>query len=131
MYIHGDLIDDGKLSCYTKEMKDYISKINNLRGKNFNNLVYEYINNIDGFIVDKNVKNINNRKIEDINKNTLGDIYVLYINLKRKKIVLVETKDFNSVKNYYEMYNEYQRMFLDVDDKKCFFNKAQSKSRLG
>lgn len=122
-----DLIDDGKLSCYTKEMKDYISKINNLRGKNFNNLVYEYINNIDGFIVDKNVKNINNIKIEDINKNTLGDIDVLYINLKRKKIVLVETKDFNSVKNYYEMYNEYQRMFLDVDDKKCFLTKHKAR----
>lgn len=122
-----DLIDNGKLSCYTKEMKDYISKINNLRGKNFNNLVYEYINSIDGFIVDKNVKNINNIRIEDTNKNTLGDIDVLYMNLKRKKIVLVETKDFNSVKNYYEMYNEYRRMFLDVNDKKCFLTKHKAR----
>ena len=122
-----DLIDDGKLSCYTKEMKEYISKINNLRGKNFNNLVYEYIKSIDGFIVDKNVKKINKIRIEDINKNTLGDIDVLYINLKKKKIVLVETKDFNSVKNYYELYNEYQRMFVDQDDEKCFLTKHKER----
>lgn len=118
-----DLINDGKLQANTKEMKDYISKINNLRGKNFNNLVFEYINTIDNLIVDKNVKKINNLKIEDDNKNSLGDIDILYINLKNKRIVLVEAKDFNFVKNYYELYNEYQRLFLDTDDKKCFLSK--------
>lgn len=118
-----DLINDGKLQANTKEMKDYISKVNNLRGKNFNNLVFEYINTIDNLIVDKNVKKVNNLKIEDDNKNSLGDIDILYINLKNKRIVLVEAKDFNFVKNYYELYNEYQRLFLDTDDKKCFLSK--------
>ena len=118
-----DIINDGKLKANTKEMKDYISKINNIRGKNFNNLVFKYISSINNLIVDKNVSNINGKDINDSNDLTLGDIDVLYISTQKKKIVLVETKNFNSVKNFYELYNEYLNLFVDTKDKRSFLTK--------
>ena len=118
-----DLINEGKLKCNTKTMKDYISKINNVRGRNFNNLVFKYISEFNELTVDKNVSKINGKDINNSNGMTLGDIDVLYIYPKKKKIVLVETKNFNSVKNYYELYNEYLNLFVDNKYKKSFLTK--------
>lgn len=118
-----DIINKGKFNARSKPMKDYMSKVNKIRGKNFNDLVFMYISRMNNIIVDKNVSKINGLHIADTNGLTLGDIDVLYILPKQKKIVLIEAKDFNSVKNYYELHNEYQNLFVDTDDKKCFLTK--------
>lgn len=122
-----ELINEGKLKADSKVMKDYISKINNVRGKNFNNLVFKYISGFNELIVEKNVSKINGEDINDLNGMALGDIDVLYIYPKKKKIVLVETKNFNSVKNYYELYNEYLNLFVDNKDKKSFLTKHKKR----
>ena len=123
MFFFIDLIDEGKLCSATPEMKGYVSRVNNVRGENFNNSVYEYIKKMGKFIVDKNVEKINRKHIADANKNTLGDIDILVINPKKNVIILIETKDFTSVKNYYELYQEYERLFVDKERKKCFLTK--------
>lgn len=124
-----DLISNGKLKSHSLEMKQYISKINENRGKNFNNMIFNYISKFPNVIVDKNVSKVNKEKIADFNKDTLGDIDVLCIIPKNKKIILIETKNFNSVKNYYELYNEYKNIFIDEEGYKSFLTKHKKRAK--
>jgi len=123
-----DLIHEGKLKTRKKKLGTLIGKISNKRGDDFNNQVYNEINGISDFIVDKNLKKINHKNIADENGNTLGDIDVLYIIPDRKRIVLAEVKDFNFSKSPYEMDCEYQKMFVDKGDKKCFVTKHRRRA---
>lgn len=124
-----DLISSGKLKSHSLEMKQYISKINENRGKNFNNMIFNYVSKFPNVIVDKNVSKVNKEKITDNNNDTLGDIDVLCIIPKNKKIILIETKNFNSVKNYYELYNEYKNIFVDGEGYKSFLTKHKNRAR--
>lgn len=54
--------------------------------------------------------------------NELGDIDVLCISPEKGIIYLIETKDLSLSKNFYEMHNEYKKMF-DLNDEKSFYNK--------
>ena len=58
----------------------------------------------------------------------MGDIDVLYISIKKKTIGLVETKNLDISKNYYEIQNEYKKMF-DESNPKCFYNKHKKRVR--
>ncbi len=121
-----DLINDGRLKSNSKTMKDYESIRNTIKGKQFNEQVYHFILSIDSLIVKKNIKKINKKYISDESNNTLGDIDVLYISTKKKIIGVVETKNFNMSKNYYEIQNEYKKMF-DQSNPKCFYNKHKKR----
>ncbi|ASN03852.1 hypothetical protein [Virgibacillus necropolis] len=123
-----DLIYDGKLKSRGKKLTKLIGKISNKRGDDFNNQVYNKIYEISDLIVDKNLEKINHKKIVDDKGNTLGDIDVLYIIPERKRIVLAEVKDFNFSKSPYEMDLEYQKMFVDKDNKKCFATKHKRRT---
>ena len=123
-----DLIYEGKLKTRGKKLTALISKISNKRGSDFNNQVYKKIKELGIFIVDKNLKKINHKNIADENGNTLGDIDVLYIIPNRRLIVLAEAKDFNFSKSPYEMDLEYQKMFVDKGDKKCFATKHRRRA---
>jgi len=123
-----DLIYEGKLKTRGKKFTALIGKISNKRGDDFNNQVYNKINEIGAFIVDKNLKKINHKNIADENGNTLGDIDVLYIIPKRRLIVLAEVKDFNFSKSPYEMDLEYQKMFVDKEGRKCFATKHKKRA---
>lgn len=122
VYFLLDLINEGKLRASSKKMKDYEAKRNNIKGMQFNEQVYNYLSTINPLIVRKNVKKINKKYISDENNNTLGDIDILYISIKKKTIGVIETKKFNISKNYYEIRNEYKEMF-DQNNPKCFYNK--------
>ena len=54
--------------------------------------------------------------------NELGDIDVLCISPEKGIINLIETKDLSLSKNFYEIHNEYKKMF-DFNDEKSFYNK--------
>jgi len=123
-----DLIYEGKLKTRGKKFTTLIGKISNKRGNDFNNQVYNKINEIDIFIVDKNLKKINHKNIADENGNTLGDIDVLYIIANLKLIVLAEVKDFNFSKSPYEMDLEYKKMFVDKENEKCFATKHRRRA---
>lgn len=123
-----DLIYGGKLKTKGNKLPKLIGEISNKRGEDFNNQVYNKINKISDFIVDKNLEKINRKRIADGNRNTLGDIDILYIIPNLKLIVLAEVKDFNFSKNPYEMDCEYQKMFVDKNDKKCFATKHKRRA---
>ena len=117
-----DLIGSAKFRAKSSKMKAYISKIEKDKGRRFNDIVYNVISENKDIIVDKNVKKINKKKIMSSDNNELGDIDVLCISPEKGIINLIETKDLSLSKNFYEMHNEYKKMF-DFNDEKSFYNK--------
>lgn len=117
-----DLITEGKYKARKEKLTQLIGRISNKRGNDFNSAVYQKLSEIPDLIVQKNVTKINGKKIASEDGNVLGDIDVLYIIPKRRKIVVGEVKDFSFAKNPYEMDREYKKIFVD-DKKPCFMTK--------
>ena len=95
------------------ELKKLIGKLSDIRGNEFNSVVYQKLNSIDGLIVRERLSKVNGKKITDENGNVLGDIDVFYIVPEKRKIVVGEVKDFSFAKSPYEMDQEYKRIFVD------------------
>lgn len=117
-----DLIYDGKFRTKDRKMSKLIGKISDERGKNFNALIVDILNDMNEFRVYSNVKKINGHKIANTNGETYGDIDVLIIDDKEHHIYVAEVKDFSFSKNPYEIQAEFKRMFVD-GKKKCFATK--------
>ena len=58
----------------------------------------------------------------DNNNQVLGDIDVLFISKKKKRIAICETKNFELSRNMYELHFEYMDMF-EPNNEKSFYNK--------
>ena len=117
-----DLIVEGRFKARGKKLKEAIGKLSNIRGNEFNSKVFVKLCSIDGLIVRERVSKINRKRIKDITGNDLGDIDILYIVPKNKKIVVGEVKAFAFAKNPYEMEQEYKRIFVDAE-KPCYMTK--------
>ena len=122
IYFLFEIINNATFKAKSKKMKAYLGIINKQSGEDFNEKVYNYLCTFSNSIVDKKVSKINGIKINDSDNNTLGDIDVLFISKKFKRIIVCEVKNFKLSRNMYEMYNEYHDMF-DPDNKKSFYNK--------
>ena len=72
---------------------------------------------------DKCVKSINNLKISNDRNETLGDIDLLGIDKEKKKIYLIETKNFFYSRDPSELDIEIQEMFIDTSKRKSFLTK--------
>lgn len=105
------LIQDGSYKAESKEMKDLVSRIANIQGSEFNDRVKHKLSSYFDLTVDIGLEKFNGHKITDKNKNTLGDIDVLAINKKSKRIFIIETKDFKVSRNPYEIAMEYKKLF--------------------
>ena len=69
------------------------------------------------------IKKINGIKITDDKNQDIGDIDVLIIYPKKKKIIVAEVKDFSFTKSPYEMHQEYLRVFCDQKGELCYISK--------
>lgn len=120
-----DLINDARLPVFNQKgkLKSLLGKIANYGGNHFNDAVASKLKKIEGLIVDSKVKKINGIRILDDNKQDIGDIDVMIINVKKKKIIIAEVKDFSFSKSPYEMYQEYLKVFCDQNDKLCYISK--------
>lgn len=114
------LIWQGKLKTKGKLMKDLMSRLRNIEGDIFNEHVKQRLESYEELEVTKGVSKIGNKHIADDNNKTLGDIDIFAINRKRKKIYLIETKDFSFSRNPYEIAMEREKMF---SGDKSFLNK--------
>ena len=92
-------------------MKKYISEISRERGDIFNELVFNYLSSYNDLIVDKKVNKINKKRIMESNNQTLGDIDIIFISKRKKRIMICETKNFELSRNMYELHFEYKDMF--------------------
>ena len=125
-YVTG-LIYNGTYSTKDKKMSKLIGKISNQRGKVFNNRIVEILNDIGEFQVYPNRKKINKKSISNEKGETLGDIDVLFVDVSEKRIYVAETKAFPFSRNPYEMYLEYNEMFVDKGKKKCYLTRHKSR----
>jgi len=122
IYFLFEIINNATFNARSKKMKNYISLISRESGEDFNEKSYRYLSTFSNSIVEKKVNKIDGIRISDSNNNPLGDIDVLYISKKYKKIIVCEVKNFELSRNMYELYNEYHDMF-DPGNEKSFYNK--------
>ena len=117
-----DLIVEGKYKAKGKKLKALIGILSDKRGNEFNAVVIEKLKSIGGLLVDGPLSKINGKRLINADGNELGDIDVLYVIPKLRKIVVGEVKDFSYAKNPYEMDQEYQRLFVDTK-KPCYISR--------
>lgn len=99
-------------------------KILEFSGNEFNDECLEYLSNLmPNIYFDKCVKSINNLKISNDRNETLGDIDLLGIDKEKKKIYLIETKNFFYSRDPSELDIEIQKMFIDTSKRKSFLTK--------
>lgn len=119
-----DLILDSKLP--TKKggkLESYLGKLINKRGNDFNDVVAKKLKTYDSLIVASKVKKINGHRIMSEQNNDLGDIDVLVIVPSKKKIIVIEVKDFSFAKTPYEMYQQYLSVFVDDEKELCYISR--------
>lgn len=122
-----DLIMEAKYKARGSKLKRLIGRLSDIRGNEFNTVVYKKLNSINGLIVRERLSKVNGKKIADAKGNVLGDIDVFYIVPDKHKIVVGEVKDFSFAKNPYEMDQEYKRIFVD-SDKPCYMTKHKRRA---
>ena len=93
-------------------------------GEEFNDYCFNYLkSNMPKLVFDKCVKSINNKRIQIVDHEPLGDIDILAIDKDKKRIYLIETKRFYYSRNPSELDNEITDMFLGTKKKKSFLEK--------
>ena len=117
-----ELICTGKFKAASLEMKQLVSRIANYQGGAFNNDVADKIRSLGYSKVYTKVKKINKKKISNDN-NTLGDIDVLLINPAKRRIIVIEAKDFSFSRNPHEIELEYRKLFCDSEKSVSYITK--------
>lgn len=105
------LIWGGRLKTKSRKMKDIMSKLRNILGYEFNDRVKNVLETYPDLQVEKGISKIGKHRISDEKNNTLGDIDVFVINRKKKKLFIIETKDFSFSRNPYELAMEQEKVF--------------------
>ena len=96
---------EGKMKGSSQELKQLIGKINDAKGKKFNNKVYNYFRNIVGDnLVRKECKKVGSLRVP-------GDFDIIAIMKEKKEVVIIECKDFEAARNTYELSRELEKFF--------------------
>lgn len=107
-------IYDTRLKCNSKKMKSFISALNHEKGNDFTESMFNKIRRLldDSIIIDKEVEISPDGKLK--NDKDIGDIDLLIIDPKIKKIIAIECKNINVSRTPYEMHLEYMK-FISGD----------------
>jgi hypothetical protein len=106
-----NLVFKGRLKARSSAMKNFISHVRSERSEEFNDEVAELFKQTESCIVRMRVKKIGSRPIEDVKGQPLGDIDVLAVYPRKRKILAVETKDFEMARTPFEFSNEADKLF--------------------
>lgn len=89
-----DLCLTGRLKASSKEMRQFIGRIRSTEPEQFNDEVAEIFEAVPDVFVRRRVKKIGHGRLTRTNGQDLGDIDVLVIHPARRRILAIETKDF-------------------------------------
>lgn len=104
-------IRNSNYSSLSTVMGQYIGKLNQTRGRNFETGVYDLYKEIPELMCYRSAQIGPKERLQ--NKNgALGDIDIMLIDNKKKKILLVEAKNYNECKTPYEAV-VYEKKMLD------------------
>lgn len=101
----------GRLKARSQEMKAFIGRIHNQEAENFNDSVAELYESRSEMVVRRRVKRIGRLRIERRPGEDLGDIDVLVADVRRRRIIAIETKDLAIARTPAELANELSETF--------------------
>lgn len=105
-----DLCLTGRLKASTQEMRQFIGRIRSTEPERFNDDVAEVFEARSEFIVRRRVKKIGSRRLARASGEPLGDVDVLVVDPRRRRVVGVETKDFEVARTPAEFSNEIDKL---------------------
>lgn len=105
------LIFNCRLKARTQEMKAFMSRVKNRESEAFNDAVADIFAE-RGLVVRRRVDKIGSLRIEDVPGEPLGDIDVLVADSKGRRLLAVETKDFELARTPFELSNEVEKLFF-------------------
>lgn len=107
----------GRLKARAPEMIKLMGEFNRQRGDKFNDSVADVFARDPRLIVRKRVKKIGSLRLKG-SKGDLGDIDVLVVDQRRRRLVPVECKTLALARTPYELSGEIVNLFHGTDDKK-------------
>ena len=107
-------------------MQQAISQINNRRGDAFNSDVARFLEEETGLIVKSQVRKVGELRGQD---GPPGDIDVLMLNPRKRRMHLLECKDLAVARTPQEMANELQNMFQGRSGRKSIIEHHQERTR--
>jgi hypothetical protein len=112
---------NGRLECKSPQMRKLMGEANNDSGEAFNQLVAEELAKNGKLIVAKKVT-----RFEDLQLPAeFGDIDVLVIDSRRKRLIPIECKDLSVGRTAHDMANEIQSLFHGHAHKKSYVEKHE------
>ncbi len=101
---------------YSDQMKAWQGKLSFQDGEDFVTDVVQIVSKIPALIFKTKVRKIGSKRIALIG-NELGDIDMLLIAPKRKRIILIECKNLSIARTPYEMKRELENLFLGTQNR--------------
>lgn len=106
-----DLCVGGRLKATSKEMKQYITLMQQAEAEAFNDAVAEVFECDPNFIVRRRVNKVAGERIQRTSKQSLGDIDVLVADRQRRRLLAIEAKDLAVARTPAELANELESTF--------------------
>lgn len=119
------LCQQGRLQAKSIEMKRLITDFNTERGESFNDRVAELFEQNPKLIVRRRVKKVNKKRLVTPKGEDLGDIDVLAVDARKKRLKVIECKDLAIARTPYEMGSEIRNLFRGHENHKPIVERHQ------
>jgi uncharacterized protein YeeX (DUF496 family) len=121
-----DQLTSGRLKPITQGLRSLNSRLRHEEGEAFNTVVANLFAGFPSVLVKARVKKI--KGLKELQRH-LGDIDVLVADQQRKRILLIECKNFSTARTPYEMFQEVKEMFMDKEDRKSIVKKHLARAK--
>ena len=117
-----ELVASGRLKARSKALRNAVGAFTASAGDEFNDDVAQALEG-RGFVVRTRVAKIGNNRLVDDKGNTLGDIDVLCVDAKARRLIGVECKDFSMARMPNEICTDMNSLFVSSKKGRCFQEK--------
>ena len=117
-----ELVATGRLKARSKVLCNAMGAFTTSASDEFNDAVAQALERRD-FVVRTQVSKVGKKRLADDNGNTLGDIDVLCVDTRVRRIVAVECKDFSMARMPNEISADMNSLFVSSKNGRCFQEK--------
>jgi len=115
---------NGRLECKSPRMRKLMGEANDESGEAFNQLVAEQLAENEKLIIGKKVTRFGSCRLPQ----EFGDVDVLVIDSRRKKLIAIECKDLSIGRTAHDMANEISSLFHGHGHKKSYVEKHERRA---
>jgi hypothetical protein len=112
-----DLVESGRLKAETEAMRRFVGGFGQHRRERFNDNVADSLEGECNTIVRRRVKKFGSVQMRDSLNRDIGDIDVLFIAIRERKMYVLETKDFEMARTPAELSREFEKLEHDTAHK--------------